>query len=130
MRYDVDSSGVPVLLLDSISEILPEDAGKIVVAGSHCSQNVPRYALSVPLRAAVFNDAGLGKDNAGIASFGILSANGLAVVAVSHDTARIGDARDVFENGIISAANDVARKLGAQPGMTVADFIALVVGKN
>jgi hypothetical protein len=126
MRYEVDSSGVSVLLLDSISEILPEDADKIVVAGSHCSQNVPRYALSVPLRAAVFNDAGLGKDNAGIASFGTLSDNGLAAVAVSHDSARIGDARDAFENGVISAANDLARRLGAEPGLAVADFIALV----
>jgi hypothetical protein len=53
MRYEVDNSGVPVLLVDSISEIIPEDANKIVVAGSHASQNVPRYALSIPLRGAV-----------------------------------------------------------------------------
>jgi len=126
LRYEVDSSGVPVLLVDSISEIIPEDANKIVVAGSHASQNVPRYALSIPLRGAVFNDAGLGKDQAGIASFGILSAGGLPAVAVSHDTARIGDAQDVYENGIISAANELATEIGAEPGMTVADFIALV----
>jgi hypothetical protein len=47
-------------------------------------------------------------------------------VAVSHDTARIGDAQDVYENGIISAANELATEIGAEPGMTVADFIALV----
>jgi hypothetical protein len=126
MRYEVNSSGVPVLLLDSISEILPEDTNKIVVAGSHGSQNVPRYALSVPLGGAVFNDAGVGKDHAGVASFGILSNGGLPAVAVSHNTARIGDAQDVYENGIISTANELATDLGAEPGMTVADYIALV----
>jgi hypothetical protein len=126
MRYEVDSSGVSVLLLDSISEILPEDANRIVVAGSHGSQNVPRYALSVPLRGAVFNDAGIGKDRAGVASFGILSANGLPAVAVSHDTARIGDARDVFEHGVISIANELATEMGAAPGMTVTDYVALL----
>ncbi|MBC2638190.1 MULTISPECIES: hypothetical protein [unclassified Rhodococcus (in: high G+C Gram-positive bacteria)] len=126
MRYEVNSSGVPVLLLDSISEILPEDTNKIVVAGSHCSQNVPRYALSVPLRGAVFNDAGVGKDQAGVASFGILSNGGVPAVAVSHNTARIGDAQDVYANGIISTANELATDLGAEPGMTVADYIALV----
>jgi hypothetical protein len=126
VRYEVTCSGVPVLLVDSISEIGPQDANRIVVAGSHASQNVPRYALSVPLRGAVFNDAGLGKDQAGIASFEILSAGGLPAVAVSHETARIGDARDVYENGIISAANDLAKHIGARPGMAVADYIALV----
>jgi hypothetical protein len=126
MRYDVDCRGIQVLLVDSISEIVPEDANKIVVAGSHGSQNVPRYALSVPLRGAVFNDAGLGKDRAGVASFDTLSAGGLPAVAVSHDTARIGDARDVYENGIISVANELAEKLGAEPGMSVADYIALL----
>jgi hypothetical protein len=126
VRYEVRCSGVPVLLMDSISEIESQDADRIVVAGSHCSQNVPRYALSVPLRGAVFNDAGVGKDRAGIASFDVLSAGGLPVVAVSHETARIGDAQDVYANGIISAVNELAREIGAEPGMGVADYIALV----
>jgi hypothetical protein len=80
----------------------------------------------VPLRGAVFNDAGVGKDRAGIASFEILSAGGLPAVAVSHETARIGDAQDVYANGTISAVNEFARELGAESGMGVADYIALV----
>jgi hypothetical protein len=126
MRYEETCDGVPVLLMDSISEIVPEDAGSIVVAGSHCASNVPRYALSVPLKAAVFNDAGIGKDNAGISSLGALEEGGLPVVTVSHNTARIGDARDVFENGVISVVNGLAKRLGAQPGMTTQQFLALV----
>lgn len=126
MRYEETCEGVSVLLMDSISEIVPEDAASIVVAGSHCSSNVPRYALSVPLRAAVFNDAGIGKDDAGISSLGELEAGGLPVVAVSHNSARIGDARDVYENGVISAVNGLAERLGARPGMTTQQFLVLV----
>jgi hypothetical protein len=128
MRYEVFCEGHPVLLMDSISEILPEDAGSIVVADSHCSSNVPRYALSVPLRAAVFNDAGIGKDEAGISSFGELAAGGLPVVAVSHNTARIGVARDVYDNGVVSAVNGLAGQLGAELGMTTQQFLVLVAG--
>lgn len=130
MRYDVTCDAIDVLLMDSISEILPEDANKIIVAGSHGSLNVPRYALSVPLRGAVFNDAGIGKDGAGIASFAALSAGDLPAVAVSHETARIGDARDVYANGVISAANELAQTIGARPGMTVREYIALVDAKR
>jgi len=126
MRYEAESDGIEVLLMDSISEIVPGDADKVVIAGSHCSQNVPRYALSVSLRGAAFNDAGIGKDNAGISSLGPLADAGLAAVAVSHETARIGDARDVFENGVISVVNDVAGALGVERGMSIPDFVRRV----
>lgn len=126
VRYEARCADVPVLLMDSISEILPGDAGYLVVAGSHAAQNVPRYALSVPLRAAVFNDAGIGKDGAGISSLGALADGGLPAVAVSHDSARIGDARDVYENGLITVANRLAADLGAAPGMPVQQFLLLI----
>ncbi|WP_416061851.1 hypothetical protein [Rhodococcus indonesiensis] len=128
MRYDPqDRDDNLVLLMDSISEIESGDANKFIVAGSHCSQNVPRYALSMPLRGAVFNDAGIGKDNAGVSSLGALSAAGLPAAAVSHDTARIGDARDVYENGILSTVNELAAGIGAAPGMSVAEFVELLL---
>ena len=118
--------GVEALLVDSISEITSADCGQIVIAGSHASTNAPRYALSVKLRGAAFNDAGIGKENAGIASFPTLAEGGLAAVAVSHDTARIGDARDVFANGVVSRVNEAAEKIGVKPGITIAEYVALV----
>ena len=43
------------------------------------------------VRAAVFNDAGIGLDDAGIAGLSRLQSIGMAAVAVSHASARIGD---------------------------------------
>jgi hypothetical protein len=132
MRYTIEGAQPDdvVVLMDSISEIEPGDAHKLIVAGSHCSQNVPRYALSVPLKAVVFNDAGIGKDNAGISSLPVLGEKGLPAATVSHNTARIGDARDVYENGEISVVNGPAEDLGVHPGMTTKQFIDLITSSS
>jgi hypothetical protein len=128
MRYIIEGTQPDndIVLMDSVSEIESGDAHKFIVAGSHCSQNVPRYALSVPLKAVVFNDAGIGKDDAGISSLPVLGEKGLPAATVSHNSARIGDARDVYENGEISVVNKPAEELGIRPGMTTKQFIATV----
>jgi hypothetical protein len=70
----------------------------------------------VPLRAAFFNDAGIGKDDAGIVALEMLQAVGVAAGTVSHLSARIGDARDCWESGVVSRCNPAARALGIEPG--------------
>ena len=59
-----------VLLVDSITQLEPGDAGAVAVSGSHGGVSSAQYALAVPLRLAVFNDAGIGKDEAGVAASG------------------------------------------------------------
>ena len=108
--------GVAVLLADSITEITPADAGSFVVSGSHGGLSAAHYAAAVPLRACLFNDAGGGKDAAGIAGLARL---GYPALACSHASARIGDPQDAWENGIVSAVNAAAMAAGLQPGMTV-----------
>jgi hypothetical protein len=66
----------------------------------------------------VFNDAGVGKDRAGIAALDLLDADGIAAVTVSHDSARIGEASDAWQHGVLSHLNAAAVALGllaAQP---------------
>ena len=101
---DLDRS-LRVVIVDSITQLDPTDAGAIVVAASHGGVSSGEFALAVPLRAVFFNDAGIGKDDAGIAAG-----------AVSHTTARIGDARDMWEHGVLSRVNPSARRLGLAPG--------------
>jgi hypothetical protein len=105
-----------VRLVDSITQISPADAGRWVVSGSHGGSSSASYALAVPLALAVFNDAGVGKDEAGIAALGMLQAQGRAAVTVSHDTARIGDARDAWAHGVLSRVNDAAAAVGLAAG--------------
>ncbi|WP_300302996.1 hypothetical protein [Ferrovibrio sp.] len=105
-----------VLLLDSVTEIRPEDAGHVVVAASHGGSSAVRYALGVPLAGCFFNDAGIGKDQAGITGLTLLAC---PTLAYSHASARIGDAADGWQNGVVTALNPAAVSAGLQAGMTV-----------
>jgi len=56
------------LVVDSITQLDAGDAAAIVVSGSHGGISSGEFALAVPLRLVFFNDAGVGKDGAGIAA--------------------------------------------------------------
>ena len=106
-----------VLLVDSITQVTPADTGAIVVTGSHGGASAASYALAVPLAAAFFNDAGVGKDRAGIAALDMLQARGIAAGAVAHTSARIGDARDMWDHGVLTHVNAAATALGLAADM-------------
>ncbi len=118
----------PLRLADSITEIVADDAGSIVVSGSHGGRSAAGYARAVPLALAVFNDAGVGKDQAGIVALDILDAIGMPSVAVGHRSARIGDARDTWDHGVISFVNDAARATGLRAGLRLRDEIVRSFG--
>ncbi|MCX7860794.1 MAG: hypothetical protein N2385_11925 [Chloroflexus sp.] len=108
-----------IVLMDSISYLDENDQGAFVVSGSHGGTSSARYALAVPLAGVVFNDAGIGKDNAGIAGLMMLDEQRIPAMAVAHTSARIGDAADTWDCGVISACNVTAAALGVCTGMTV-----------
>lgn len=105
-----------VLLVDSITQLEPADAGAIVIAGSHGGASSGEVACGVPLAAVAFKDAGIGKDEAGVVALQMLQRLGVPAAAVAHTSARIGDARDAWENGVISRLNAAARGLGWREG--------------
>jgi hypothetical protein len=107
-----------IVLMDSASLVVPGDVARIVVTGSHGGLigDVPAKALAVDAFAAVFHDAGVGIDNAGITRLPALQARGIAAVTVAAASARIGDARSVCEEGVVSFANEGALRLGARRG--------------
>jgi len=119
----------PVWAVDSASLVLPEDAGAIVITGSHGGLlgGRPETALKVDARAALYSDAGVGMDEAGISRLPALAARGIAAATVSAASARIGDAKSIYQDGVISHVNAVAAAAGARPGMTARDFVALFV---
>ena len=58
-----------VVIMDSITKVTPEDKDAIVLSASHGGASSGEFALEVPLKLVLFNDAGVGKnDTAGIAS--------------------------------------------------------------
>jgi hypothetical protein len=118
----------PVWALDSASLVAPEHGGAIVVTGSHGGLlgGRPETALKYDVRGALYNDAGIGRDAAGISRLPALDARGIAAATVSASSARIGDARSTYQDGIISRVNATAAALGLAAGMTTRDAIALL----
>jgi hypothetical protein len=114
--------GMKIWALDSASLVRPDDAGAIVLVGSH-GGGPPANALKADCRAAIFNDAGIGIDGAGIARLKVLDGRGIAAAAVSAESARIGDGRSIWESGIVSVVNDRAAAAGGSVDMTVQDLV-------
>lgn len=100
---------------------LHDVAGRVLVAGSHGGIIAAWYAAKAGVRAVILHDAGVGKDEAGIAGLAYLEKLGIAAAAVSHKTATIGEGSDMLARGVISRSNAVARALGVHPGLPCRD---------
>lgn len=116
-------TGCLLRVVDSITELGADDADCIAISGSHGGLSSARYALAAHPLLAVFNDAGVGKDAAGIAGLDWLQARGVAACTVSHTSARIGQAASTLADGVLSHANALARSLGLQTGLALAPQI-------
>ena len=111
----------PIVIADSITRVGPEAAGAVVVNASHGGVYAAYLAAKLHAAAAIFNDAGVGRDRAGIAGLDYLEQFGIAAATVGHDTARIGDGADMMASGLITHANALAASLGVTPGQSCRD---------
>jgi hypothetical protein len=107
----------PIVVADSVTALPAHARGAVLVTGSHGGLVAARYASSAGVRAAIFNDAGRGKDDAGIAGVVALDDAGMAAAAIAHTSARIADAADTLARGVLSFANARAAALGLVVGM-------------
>ncbi|MFC6214407.1 hypothetical protein, partial [Fodinicurvata halophila] len=119
-RQVIEGKARRIVMIDSAADVRPEDAGQIVVTGSHGGLvgGEPAKALQVDGFAGVFNDAGIGMEEAGLGRLPALDQRGIAAFTVAAESARIGEARSSYEDGLVSAVNKHAEDLGARPGMT------------
>ena len=110
--------GWRVVTMDSNAQVEKEHGNDVILTGSHGGLVGTQPAVKYPVRAAFYNDAGLGKDKAGISRLDWLQKNGIIGVCVSAGSARIGIGLDTYEKGIVSYVNDLAfEKAGIVPGM-------------
>jgi len=112
---------VVIVLADTVTRLDARHACAVLVTGSHGGAIAAEYAAQARVRAAIFNDAGGGLDDAGVSGLALLDSMGMAAAAVSHASARIADAHDTLANGVISRMNAQARHCGVRPGMRCAD---------
>ncbi|HEV2098300.1 MAG TPA: hypothetical protein VGR45_05170 [Stellaceae bacterium] len=122
------SMPAPIATADSITRIGAEARGSVVVNGSHGGVYAAYVAAKLGVAAAIFNDAGIGRDQAGIAGLDYLAQLGIPAAAVGHMTARIGDGADMLARGVVTHANRLAAVLGCRAGLAcrdAADLLAL-----
>jgi uncharacterized protein YunC (DUF1805 family) len=121
-----DEPGRPrILCLDAAPMLENGDAGSIVITGSHAAlfRGKPDGLIAPALEAVFFNDAGVGKDQAGIRRLSLLDERGMPAGAVSAESGPIGNARDMYRLGVLSHVNEAAKARGGAPGMALRDFV-------
>ncbi|PWS34613.1 hypothetical protein DFH01_24070 [Falsiroseomonas bella] len=121
--------GVRVIALDSNGLVASSDAGHIVVTGSHGGLlgGRPETAVKASVLAALYNDAGIGVDQAGISRLPALQERGIAGACVSCFSARIGDAMSTWQDGTISALNPLAAARGGRIGQSARELVAALL---
>ena len=114
----------PPLVRDSASQLDAASRGLVAVCGSHGGLYPAWLAARAGVRAAIFNDAGIGRSASGVGGVYWLGGLGVAACAVDCQSARIADGADALANGILSTVNDAAAALGCRPGQPVREALA------
>jgi hypothetical protein len=118
-----------VILLDSLGDLKASNTCPILVCGSHCGGNkeLAQHIKNCQVQVAFLNNAGIGKNNAGISGLNFYEAEGILACAVDHQSAEIGFASDTWECGIISHTSKQAKFTGIEPGDTVQEAVAKIL---
>ena len=124
--FQIEIAGTTITVADSITFLTNENKGDVLVCGSHGGVSAGHYAQKHQLKAVFFNDAGIGKNNAGIKSLESLSDAGIPACTVDCMSAEIFNGQDVLENGIISVCNQLAISRNIRVNMTVREALKLI----
>ena len=118
-----------IVLLDSLGDLQPSNTSPILVCGSHCGDNgaFARKVKKCHVKAVFLNNAGIGKNQAGISGLAHYGAENILACAVDHNSAEIGVARDTWESGIISHTSSQAEEVGIQIGDSVKEAVAKII---
>ena len=117
-------------VVDSITQLGPQDEGCLAISGSHGGISSARYALAARPVLSVFNDAGVGKNEAGLAALAFLQSHALAACTVAHTSARIGEASSTLNDGVVSHVNDLAQALGVRVGQCCQHVVEGLLANN
>lgn len=110
---------VKIVTVASCSNVRAEHRAQVVVSGSYGGRYNAFNAAKWPVRAVIMNDAGIGKDNAGIVGLEFLDRIDMAAATADAQTCHIGDGDHMLAHGVISHVNRAAAALGCAPGQSV-----------
>ncbi|MDE2007803.1 MAG: hypothetical protein KGI51_14635 [Rhodospirillales bacterium] len=112
------------IVIDSPREfdasLVPIDIERdVLVHGAYMAEAVAVSLLRRGLRGVVGVDAGIGRNDAGIAGLAVADEHGVPAASISVYSAEMCDGRSVWTEGVISRVNHAAAALGAAPGQGV-----------
>jgi len=113
------SAEVRICTASSSATATNECRGQVLVSGSYGGEYNAFHAGKWGIRGVILNDAGVGKNGAGIRGLAYLDRVGLAAATADARTCHIGDAQHMLAHGIISYVNSAARAIGCVPGDSV-----------
>lgn len=100
----------------------------ILIAASYFgSMPVCHWVLPVRPKGVIAQEAGSGKNMAGVSGLWALDGHGIPGAATTTASCRISDGADMFATGIIAQVNASAERLNIEPGMRVDAAAALML---
>ena len=81
---------VPIVVANSVTKLGPETRDAVLIGGSHGGVYAGYLAAKEGARAVILNNAGVGKDEAGIGSLAWLDKLGIPAATVDHRSAEGG----------------------------------------
>jgi len=120
------ASDVKIVTVASCSNLRDGHRGHVAVSGSYGGRYNAYNAAKWPVRAVIMNDAGIGKDDAGIVGLEFLDRIKMAAATADAMTCHIGDGDNMLAHGVISHVNQIAAALGCKVGQSVRDCAELM----
>jgi len=120
-RVAVEDERGKIIVMDTAASMSSDETGQIIVAGSHGAETTARHMARYLPFGVFLNDAGVGKNQAGISCLHVFDVMNILGVTVDCMSARIGEGEDHYASGIVSAVNPQAEKARIRVGMGVAE---------
>ncbi|MCW5653031.1 hypothetical protein [Hydrogenophaga sp.] len=113
------AQGRSIVCTDSIAFALPEDRDtNVLCTAGHTGRSVIEYFRGFRPWGFICSDGGIGKNDSGISALAEVDRDGIAGCSVDALTARMGDGRSTYFDGVISAVNQTAAAKGVRIGQT------------
>ena len=115
------TDGRAIVCMDTIAYALPEDRRNVLLTGGLSSLLSLDYVLKISPHGYITSDGGRGFGDSGLGGLEPAEAHGLAWACIDGRKARMGEGLSTYHDGVISAANLLARRAGVCVGMRAAE---------
>lgn len=117
---------VMIITASSSAQATETCRGQVLISGSYGGEYNAFHAGKWGLRGVVLNDAGIGRDRAGIRGLDYLDRVGMPAATADAMSCHIADGEHMLAHGRISHVNRAAGALGCAVGQSVSDCAELM----